>query len=254
MFAERFTRDGCLVVDRLFDPMLIDAVRAEVERQHGDIDPGRPPEHLEVGHMRLQVPIDLKGPLLDPAVYAHPLLMTMLRPLLGDGLVIDNITCVIAFPGAEEQHLHRDHPDLFDQVLDLPPYAITVAVPLIDLSEETGTTRLYPGSMDAMRGADGKPTQLPEPVTPLIARGGCMLVDYRLWHRGTANRSRVKRPILYLIYTRPWFTDFRNFKRHAAIALDRESLRHIPREHRPLFQRAAGKGRLDMTVKEFLSC
>ena len=146
----------------------------------------------------------------------------------------------------------NNHPDLFDADPELPPFAITVAVPLIDLTEETGTTRLYPGTQRAERGEDGKPTHLPEPVTPLIARGGCMLVDYRLWHRGTANRSQVVRPILYLIYARPWFTDFRNFKRHAAISLDRQSLARIPREHRPLFQRAAGKGRLDMTVKELL--
>ena len=49
MFAERFMRDGCLVIDRLFEPTLIDAVREEIVRQHGAIDPERPPEHLKVG-------------------------------------------------------------------------------------------------------------------------------------------------------------------------------------------------------------
>ena len=252
MFAERFMRDGCLVVARLFEPALIDAVREEVERQQGAIEAARPADHLKVGHLRLQVPVDLKGPLLDPALYAHPMLLAMLKAILAQGPVIDNVSCVIALPGAKDQRLHRDHPDLFGDELELPPFAITVAVPLVDLTEETGTTQLYPGTQRATRGADGKPVHLPEPVTPLIGRGTCMLFDYRLWHRGTANRSADKRPILYLIYTRPWFTDDRNFTQHAAISLDRESLARIPREHRPMFQRAARKGRLDMTTKEFL--
>src|SRR4030095_3631937 len=107
MFAERLSRAGYLVVDRLFDPALIDAVREEFERQHPSIDPDRPPEHLKVGHRRLQVPIQLTGALLDPALYANPLLMAILKPLLGDGMVIDSVICVVALPGAEEQRVHR---------------------------------------------------------------------------------------------------------------------------------------------------
>ena len=79
-----------------------------------------------------------------------------------------------------------------------------------------------------------------------------MLIDYRLWHRGTANCSAAMRPILYVIYARPWFTDFRNFKRHAAICSTVKLLSRIPRDHRPLFLRAARKGGLDMTVEDFL--
>src|SRR4029453_14209619 len=253
MFAERFLRDGYLVVDRLFDPALIDAVREEFERQHPSIDPDRPPEHLKVGHRRLQVPIQLTGALLDPRPLENPLLVGFLKPLLGDGMVIDSVICVVALPGAEEQRVHRDNPDLFDQAIQLPPFAITVAVPLIDLTEETGTTQLFPGTHRAVLAEDGTPVDLPEAERPYVARGGCMLFDYHLWHQGTPNRSAASRPILYMTFTRPWFTDQHNMRRHAALSLDREALRQIPGEHRRLFQRGAARGRLDMTVEDFLA-
>jgi hypothetical protein len=37
-------------------------------------------------------------------------------------------------------------------------------------------------------------------------------MDYRLSHWGTPNVGTRARPILYLVYTRPWFTDARNFQ------------------------------------------
>lgn len=42
--------------------------------------------------------------------------------------------------------------------------------------------------------------------------GDCLLVDYRLLHGGTANRGNNLRSIVYLIYSRPWFGDYRNCK------------------------------------------
>jgi hypothetical protein len=78
MFAERFARDGCLIIDRLFDPALIERVFEEYHRQYGDIDPADPPLHLKAGDRRLQLPISLRGPFLDPGLYAHPLLLKIL--------------------------------------------------------------------------------------------------------------------------------------------------------------------------------
>jgi hypothetical protein len=55
-----------------------------------------------------------------------------------------------------------------------------------------------------------------------------------------------------MIYTRPWFTDFMNYTRHASISLGRDALALVPKEHRPLLRRATGATRLNMTVDEFL--
>ena len=108
MFAERFARDGCLIVDRLFDPALIGSVRREYERQYGDLDPAGPRPHLNVGEGRLHLPLTLRGPLLDSHLCAHPLLLTMLGGIFDGPFVIDNVTIVTACPGAGEQRPHRD--------------------------------------------------------------------------------------------------------------------------------------------------
>jgi hypothetical protein len=55
-----------------------------------------------------------------------------------------------------------------------------------------------------------------------------------------------------MIYTRPWFTDFANYTRHASISLSREALALRPKEYRALLRRATATTRLNMTVEEFL--
>ena len=250
--VERFARDGCLVIDRLFDPALIDRAREEYERQYGHIDPDDPPLHLNVGAGRLHLPIVFRGPLLDPELYAHPLLLTLLDKFFGSLFVIDNATIVTAMPGADDQQHHRDYPDLFPfgRGFDagLPCYAITVAIPLIDLDTESGTTELFPGTMAISPSAGTEPSQ--PAILPFVKRGGCFLMDYRVWHRGRANLSDRPRPILYIVYAREWFTDVRNIKKHARFVIDPNEVNRIPHRLRPLFRRVAGKGLLDATINE----
>lgn len=241
--AENFTRNGYLVIDRLFEPPLIDAVREEYERQFGDLSEDSLPPHLSVGDRRVQLPIRLQGPLLDPMLSGHPLLMRMLESLLGRDFLIDNVTCVVALPGAQGQSLHRDHHELFPGAAEsgenLDAYAITVSIPLVDLTPETGSTKIFAGSHRAKAGSDGEPEALGEGEIPYVAMGGCYLMDYRLWHHGTANRSPDPRPILYLVYSRPWFTDMLNFAEVPRLQVGRDDLLAMPAAQRRLFRRVA---------------
>ena len=255
-FLENYAERGCVVIDRMFDPALIDAARGEYERQYEHFDPANLPLHMNVGEGRLHLPLRLRGALLEPGIYAHPLLMMVLKSLLRTPFVIDNFTCVTALPGAGEQKVHRDHPMIFDEqgpvAASMPAYAITVAIPLIDLDEDTGTTKLFPGSMGVMGAADGTPPQFDEEICPYVPRGGCFMMDYRLWHRGLPNRSDRDRPILYIVYAREWFTDIVNFKKHSRLVIDEEDAKAIPIEHRPMFRRLAAKGLHDMSIKELM--
>jgi hypothetical protein len=251
MFAERFARDGCLVIDKLFDPALIDSIFEEYHRQYGDIDPANRPLHLKAGDRRLQLPITLRGALLDPGLYGHPLLLKILGEIFGSLFLIDNVTVVTALAGADHQPFHRDQPDLFplgrEYDASLPCYAVIVAIPLIDLDEQTGTTQIFPGTMGD---SHEDPDALGEGVMPFTKRGGCYLLDYRVQHRGFANRSDRDRPVLYITYSREWFTDTINYRKHARLEVDPAEFETIPLEHRPLFRRAAGKGLLDATIED----
>jgi ectoine hydroxylase-related dioxygenase (phytanoyl-CoA dioxygenase family) len=208
---------------------------------------------MNVGDGRLHLPVTLRGPLLDPALYVHPLLARLLGSILDAQFVIDNLSVVTALPGAGDQRFHRDHPPLFPAGhafgASLPCYAVTVAIPLIDLDEASGTTELFAGSMGE-QGSEESGPERGRSVLPFVKRGGCFVMDYRIWHRGRANRSAEPRPILYIVYSREWFTDIINFKKHARLVIDREDFDTIPLEHRPLFRRAAARGLVDATIKE----
>jgi hypothetical protein len=242
--TRQFQRDGCLDVAGLFEPDLIDSARLEFERQFPDVANARPAEHLQVGHRRLQLPIEVRGPIADSRLSAHPLLLAVIGDLLGADVAIDNVTCVVALPGAKSQNLHRDYPKLGLGA----PFAVTVAVPLIDLTEATGSTLLFPGS----HAADDAPSRNAVSRPAYLGRGGCYLMDYALWHQGMPNRSDQARPVLYIVYARPWFTDDRNFKAHAKINAKLETLTEMPLAQRRLFRRIAVRGAHDVTEAKLL--
>ncbi len=70
---------------------------------------------------------------------------------------------------------------------------------------------------------------------PVVPAGGCLLMDYRLLHGGTANCSDTVRPLLYVIYHRPWFRDYVNFQKQPAVRMSRAEARRVPEAHRALF-------------------
>jgi hypothetical protein len=50
-----------------------------------------------------------------------------------------------------------------------------------------------------------------QPQGPVVKRRSVLLMDYRLHHGGLANRSAGPRPILSLVFARPWWRDDVNF-------------------------------------------
>ncbi len=139
------------------------------------------------------------------------------------------------------QHIHRDHPALFAEAGRLsdilPPYALTVVVPLVDLDEETGTTALWEGSHRATptgheENGGAQSALLVEASLPWSKLGDCYFMDYRLLHAGTANNSSRPRPILYLVYSRIWFQDRKNFKKQAPLQMSQAEYERIPEDLR----------------------
>jgi ectoine hydroxylase-related dioxygenase (phytanoyl-CoA dioxygenase family) len=72
-------------------------------------------------------------------------------------------------------------------------------------------------------------------VDPAADPGDCILVDYRLLHCGTANRSPDPRPILYNMYCRPWFRDSRNFHKQRPVRISPDEYMRVPVQFRHLF-------------------
>jgi hypothetical protein len=74
--------------------------------------------------------------------------------------------------------------------------------------------------------------------TPWPQMGDCYFMDFRLRHAGTPNISDKPRPILYLVYSRRWFQDRKNFDMQSPLLITRDEYERIPEEHKHLFLNA----------------
>jgi ectoine hydroxylase-related dioxygenase (phytanoyl-CoA dioxygenase family) len=149
------------------------------------------------------------------------------------GHTIGCFTSAMSLPGSTDQRLHKDHKHLFHDDPEeptLPSFAVTMMVPLIDLDEHVGTTRLKKGT----HGLSSQQSSALPYQTPLVKRGDCYLMDYRASHHGQVNRSNTPRPIVSLVYQRPWFRDFMNFKNQPSLSITGEEFNSVPDPPRSL--------------------
>jgi ectoine hydroxylase-related dioxygenase (phytanoyl-CoA dioxygenase family) len=237
--ARDFRTAGALILEDIVEVGLIArARRAFDETYAAHIDDAGQGGVLEVGDRRLEITVDLKPPFSDPTLFANPWLWPILDATLDEGFVIDSFGIVCSFPGAPEQHRHHDGGILFphsgiDRIL--PAAAIVVAIPLVEMNDIRGTTSLWLGShrqplSESYAGG----------TEPVVREGSCLLWDYRLKHSGTANRSDVARPLLYLTYCRPWWVDHVNFatRRQSRLCIRRDLAQGLKESHRRLLARA----------------
>ena len=242
-----FEEHGCVLLRGMFPPATIDAMHREYVAQFGMLDlaamrreaarPG-PNRILEVGGARYDITLRMTGAFAQPDVFANGRLLKILGPLLGNDVHLSNLTVVASHPESTKQHVHRDHPHLFlNPGVDpsLPVYAINVAVPLIDVDIETGPTGVWLGSH---RWLDDNASMLSAATVCPWQRGDCMLLDYRTLHAGLPNRSGRVRPIVYMVYARPWFFDHGNHVRRIPLDMPLENYDEIPASVRPLLIRA----------------
>ncbi len=229
--------EGAIVLRQVFPRALVEEMRDafldRCRRYMHDVDHA---DALKVGDRRFMVTPVFEPPFSDPAFYAAGPVLARVRELLGDNCVLGSFGSFLSLAGAKDQRVHRDFPGLFPDVgLDpiLPPYAITMVVPLIDVDDVTGTTLYWPRSHRQRGGASR--CEGTAPVRPHMAMGDCLLMDYRLVHAGSANHSAGPRPVLYNAYCRPWFRDHENYSRQGRLVVSREVLDQVPVEYRSMF-------------------
>lgn len=103
------------------------------------------------------------------------------------------LASISVFPGAKQQHLHRDHDDPRRKIL-------TCFLNLMDIDDNGGPLFLVPGYQ---HGAQSNlklimSGQRPAGVKMILPAGSCVLMDGSLPHCGLANTSRHSiRPVFY---------------------------------------------------------
>jgi tetratricopeptide (TPR) repeat protein len=224
-----FRKHGVLHIKNVFDVALLKNCHAEflndyqaylVNTEHEDA--------LRIGDKRFQITLKMQEPFNSPALYGNELVLPLMKRLLGRQCILGCFTSAMSLPGSLDQRSHKDHKHLFHddpEKTTLPSFAVTMMVPLVDLDEHVGTTRLKKGT-HRLSSEESKafPYQ-----TPLVKRGDCYLMDYRASHQGQANHSDTPRPIVSLVYQRPWFRDYINFKNQPSLSITAKEFNSIPK-------------------------
>jgi hypothetical protein len=242
-----FREHGCVLLRGMFPPATIEAMHREYIAQFGTLDvvamgaeadKPAPNRFLSVGGSRCDITLRMTGAFGRPDVFANDRLLKFLAPLLGKDIQLSNFTAVVSHPGAPRQHVHRDQGHLFPEFVvgpDLPVYAVNAAVPLIDVDLRTGPTGVWLGSH---RWAEDSAAQIETMTITSLQRGDCMLLDYRTLHAGMPNASGQIRPIIYMVYARPWFFDNANHISRIPLDMPIEHYNKLPASLRPLLTRA----------------
>ncbi|MFM6951120.1 MAG: phytanoyl-CoA dioxygenase family protein [Novosphingobium sp.] len=233
--ADLLADRGVVLIEDLIHPDVVAELREALPERVRDwhaSDLGKP---NNVGDKRFTVPIRLQQPFDNPSVYANPTLLEVMTRVMGEKPVLHAFGSVTTYEGARMQHVHREHPLLFHSDAgnaNVPCYASTILIPLIDLDEEAGGTQLWEGTHMSARDANWEG----DPHIFYTKAGSALVFDYRTYHGGMPCRAAHGRPLLYFTYTMPWFHDTLAFESHAAMGISDSEWRNVPDQHRDLFR------------------
>jgi ectoine hydroxylase-related dioxygenase (phytanoyl-CoA dioxygenase family) len=162
---------------------------------------------LESGAPYVRRPMPLAPPFNDEIICANPIAMQAIGEIMGDFI------CTLFYhftlmPGSSPQLCHVDTTeDLFPGLpVALPTYSLSVNIPLVDFTEENGSTEVWPGThLQPLSGNLGERCRALPSARTNVRAGDLIIRDLRLWHRGMSNQTAMIRPMLYLLYCRPWY-------------------------------------------------
>ncbi|MGB7342802.1 MAG: phytanoyl-CoA dioxygenase family protein [Pirellulaceae bacterium] len=245
--VETYLQHGALWIENLFPRRFVQQLSKVYVRKYASLSIEQlGARFAKVGDRRYMVATEIKGKFNSPDLYANSRLMPVLTRLLGRHFIISSFGSVIAFPGAAAQSVHFDYPPLYEDeatCATLPPHAITMVVPLVDLSLKNGSTAMWLGSHKSISARQqlqdlAESGSMAGSVFADARMGDAYLMDFRLIHAGMPNQSEIARPVMYIVYSRPWFDESMNFDEQPRINLSRKQLAKMPKELRYLFASA----------------
>ena len=143
----RFREAGVMLFEDILSgahvERLLDAYAARYARYHRDVDHR---DARRVGDARHMITIGVSGAFNDPAVYAPPPVMPVVRGLLGEDAILGSFVAVTSLPGSADQEAHLDTPPLFGTGTagaEMPPHCLTLVIPLVEMNARHGTTAFF---------------------------------------------------------------------------------------------------------------
>lgn len=201
--ANILKREGVVVLDDLVDPALLETCRNELIERYPDY--AEPNEELYLGSYpgRHTAPIVIDETLAQPKIFAPEPVMKIVGELLGPQRILESLGLLVSLPGSPNQGRHHDGLLYVETHLDrvVPPFAISIAMPLVELDEVTGTTAFW------LRTHRQPDREGPPDFAPAVPVGSAILWDFRVHHSGRGNLGSAPRPVLFSVHSRDWWQE-----------------------------------------------
>jgi len=132
-----------------------------------------------------------------------PLVMDVVRPLLGWPALLSSMAANITGPGGSSMVIHADQgiipgPWGWDK-----PMVVNIGFCIDDFTVENGATRVAFGSHHHRRSP--KADDVMDLVPVEMTAGSALILDGRTWHTSGENRSTARRAGIFSVYTLPIF-------------------------------------------------
>ncbi|MCU1472049.1 phytanoyl-CoA dioxygenase family protein [Amnibacterium sp.] len=239
---------GYVIIEDVFDEAQLTALKARFNELLNayveKTDPNR-------GASRYGMPLPFESPFASTTLVANPIILQVIRSILGEDIICSFFASDTALSGSQYQQAHSDVAPLFpEDDISLPPFCYVVNIPLVDFRPDNGPTEIWPYGTHLV----GDPRVVPIPdftriqelresalgrfteeeMTPqqvITPAGSVVIRDIRMWHRGTPNRSQDPRPMMAMVYNRPWYN-------HGVVEIAGDQFEILPSEVKQVFRKA----------------
>ena len=154
-------------------------------------------------------------PYLFSDIVFNEMVITITHQIMGDGVILDSYGANTAFSGNEQQGVHADTHQLWPNLDYIPPpHCIVINVPLVDVDQSNGATKVWLGTHQDTRIQPNNRHITEEMIAEWDAkrpaeytfsqRGDLILRDMRVWHCGMPNHTDTPRPMLAMIHRCEW--------------------------------------------------
>ena len=138
------TECGYVYLDNFFSRETVERLRQAYVALR-DSDEGKDMLYPCQGTGRVEHMLPFRQPFNNSEIYADERLITLLQDYLHEHFKLELMTVITSPPGAKDQRWHQGWRYLFHPDEQVPPYAVVVALPLADVTNEMGPTEICPG-------------------------------------------------------------------------------------------------------------